>query len=114
MGGIPTKKVTGRGMTVNEQGECGDSGAVCGGEIACVSVHGGANRLGGNSLLDIWWSLAVRRAAFTGIIAEQGVLRHSSESDVEGVLWALNRWNNQPRKRRSTLAIRKALQGYAA
>lgn len=51
MGGIPTK-VTGQALTVNEQGERGDSRAVAVGEIACVSVHG-ANRLGGNSLLDL-------------------------------------------------------------
>lgn len=58
MGGIPTK-VTGQALTVNEQGEdVVIPGLFAVGEIACVSVHG-ANRLGGNSLLD-WWYLAVR------------------------------------------------------
>ncbi len=51
MGGIPTK-VTGRALTVNEKGEdVVIPGLFAVGEIACVSVHG-ANRLGGNSLLD--------------------------------------------------------------
>ncbi|MBW9312643.1 FAD-binding protein [Escherichia coli] len=59
MGGIPTK-VTGQALTVNEKGEdVVVPGLFAVGEIACVSVHG-ANRLGGNSLLD-WWSLVVRQ-----------------------------------------------------
>lgn len=58
MGGIPTK-VTGQALTVNEQGEdVVILGLFAVGEIACVSVHG-ANRLGGNSLLD-WSYLVVR------------------------------------------------------
>ena len=52
MGGIPTK-VTGQALTVNEKGEdVVIPGLFAVGEIACVSVHG-ANRLGGNSLLDL-------------------------------------------------------------
>lgn len=52
MGGIPTK-VTGQALTVNEKGEdVVVPGLFAVGEIACVSVHG-ANRLGGNSLLDL-------------------------------------------------------------
>lgn len=59
MGGIPTK-VTGQALTVNEKGEdVVVPGLFAVGEIACVSVHG-ANRLGGNSLLD-WWSLVAQR-----------------------------------------------------
>lgn len=58
MGGIPTK-VTGQALTVNEKGEdVVVPGLFAVGEIACVSVHG-ANRLGGNSLLD-WWSLVAQ------------------------------------------------------
>lgn len=59
MGGIPTK-VTGQALTVNEKGEdVVVPGLFAVGEIACVSVHG-ANRLGGNSLLD-WSYLVVRQ-----------------------------------------------------
>ena len=52
MGGIPTN-VDGQALTVDENGN--DKvipGLYACGEVACVSVHG-ANRLGGNSLLDL-------------------------------------------------------------
>ncbi|MGK7289729.1 FAD-binding protein, partial [Salmonella enterica] len=108
MGGIPTK-VTGQALTVNEQGEdVVIPGLFAVGEIACVSVHG-ANRLGGNSLLDL---VVFGRAAGLHLqesIAEQGVLRDASESDVEGSLERLNRWNNN-RNGEDPVAIRKALQ----
>lgn len=82
MGGIPTK-VTGQALTVNEKGEdVVIPGLFAVGEIACVSVHG-ANRLGGNSLLDL---VVFGRAAGLHLqesIAEQGALRAASESDVE-------------------------------
>ena len=48
---IPTK-VTSQALTVNKQGAVVVPGLFAVGEIACVSVHG-ANRLGGNSLLDL-------------------------------------------------------------
>lgn len=52
MGGIPTK-VSGEAITINAQGEdVVIPGLFAVGEITCVSVHS-ANRLGGNSLLDL-------------------------------------------------------------
>lgn len=52
MGGLPTK-VSGQVIRKNEDGTEQDViGLFAVGEIACVSVHG-ANRLGGNSLLDL-------------------------------------------------------------
>ena len=52
MGGIPTD-LNGQVTTLNENGESEVvNGLYAIGECACVSVHG-ANRLGGNSLLDI-------------------------------------------------------------
>ena len=79
MGGIPTK-VTGQALTVNEKGEdVVVPGLFAVGEIACVSVHG-ANRLGGNSLLDL---VVFGRAAGLHLqesIAEQGALRDASAS----------------------------------
>ncbi len=42
-------------------------------------------------------------------IAEQGTLRDASESDIEGSLDRLNRWNNT-RSGEDPVAIRKALQ----
>lgn len=108
MGGIPTK-VTGQALTVNEKGEdVVVPGLFAVGEIACVSVHG-ANRLGGNSLLD---TVVFGRAAGLHLqesIAEQGALRDASESDVEASLDRLNRWNNN-RNGEDPVAIRKALQ----
>ncbi|WP_142304166.1 FAD-binding protein, partial [Klebsiella pneumoniae] len=92
MGGIPTK-VTGQALTVNEKGEdVVIPGLFAVGEIACVSVHG-ANRLGGNSLLDL---VVFGRAAGLHLqesIAEQGTLRDASESDIEVSLDRHNRTN---------------------
>lgn len=52
MGGIPTN-VDGQVLNVSENGESSVvPGLYAAGECACVSVHG-ANRLGGNSLLDL-------------------------------------------------------------
>ena len=51
MGGIPTNR-HGQVVVPVEQGEEAIPGLYAVGECACVSVHG-ANRLGGNSLLDI-------------------------------------------------------------
>ena len=78
------------------------------GEIACVSVHG-ANRLGGNSLLD---TVVFGRSAGMHLqesLEEQGVSRDASDSDVEASLDRLNRWNNT-RSGEDPVEIRKALQ----
>ena len=92
MGGIPTN-VHGQALTVDSDGH--DQvipGLYACGEVACVSVHG-ANRLGGNSLLDL---VVFGRAS--GLFIEKALregidLRDASQSDVEeasGRLQALN------------------------
>ena len=92
MGGIPTN-VHGQALTVDAQGN--DSvipGLYACGEVACVSVHG-ANRLGGNSLLDL---VVFGRAS--GLFIEKSLregieLREASQTDVEAAgarLQALN------------------------
>ncbi|WP_268603105.1 FAD-binding protein, partial [Escherichia coli] len=90
VGGIPTK-VPGQALTVNEKGEnVVIPGLFAVGEIACVSVHG-ANRLGGNSLLDL---VVFGRSAGMHLqesLEEQGVSRDASDSDVEASLDRLNR-----------------------
>ena len=92
MGGIPTQ-VSGQSITQDANGE--DSaieGLYAAGEAACVSVHG-ANRLGGNSLLDL---VVFGRAAGLHIeqVMRQGVsYRDASESDIEASMSRLNRWN---------------------
>ena len=92
MGGIPTQ-VSGQALTQNAQGEdVSVEGLYAAGEAACVSVHG-ANRLGGNSLLDL---VVFGRAAGMHIeeVMRQGVsYREASESDVEASMERLNRWN---------------------
>jgi len=64
------------------------------GECACVSVHG-ANRLGGNSLLDI---VVFGRAAGNRIIAllnEQRYHRPISEQSIDRALARLARWEQR-------------------
>jgi succinate dehydrogenase / fumarate reductase flavoprotein subunit len=88
MGGIPTN-VNGQAITqVNGKDEIIPGLYACG-EAACVSVHG-ANRLGGNSLLDL---VVFGRAA--GIFIEeqlqQGIdYRLVSEDDVDRAMGRLN------------------------
>ncbi|EGY28046.1 succinate dehydrogenase [Candidatus Regiella insecticola 5.15] len=108
MGGIPTK-ISGQVITVNEKGEdVVIPGLFAVGEIACVSVHG-ANRLGGNSLLDL---IVFGRAAGKHLaesLEEQGSLGDASESDIEISLQRMNRWQNT-RTGEDPVTIRKDLQ----
>ncbi len=92
MGGIPTL-VNGQAITRNGSGEdMPIDGFYAVGETACVSVHG-ANRLGGNSLLDL---VVFGRAA--GIHIEdamrQGIAhRPPSDDDVDRAAARLVRWD---------------------
>lgn len=108
MGGIPTK-VSGQAITVNEKGEdIVIPGLFAVGEIACVSVHG-ANRLGGNSLLDL---IVFGRAVGQYLIEsleEQGPLRDATESNINASLNNINRWENT-RTGEDPVTIRKDLQ----
>ncbi len=92
MGGIPTG-VTGQALTQDVTGsDVPIEGLYAAGEAACVSVHG-ANRLGGNSLLDL---IVFGRAAGVHIeqVMRQGVShRAASDSDVEQAMRRLARWN---------------------
>ena len=92
MGGVPTG-VTGQALRQDTNGnDHSVEGLYAAGEAACVSVHG-ANRLGGNSLLDL---VVFGRAAGIHIeeVMRQGVsYRDASESDIEASMARLNRWN---------------------
>ena len=92
MGGIPTN-VNGQALTQNKAGEDIEIPGLFGvGEVACVSVHG-ANRLGGNSLLDL---VVFGRAAGKHIetmLSDGLEQRPVSDSDVEAALGRLNRLN---------------------
>ena len=90
MGGIPTN-LHGQALTQNSKGDDETlPGLYAVGEAACVSVHG-ANRLGGNSLLDL---VVFGRAAGKRIeeMLDQGLEQPtSSESDIEQALSRLIR-----------------------
>jgi len=110
MGGIPTN-VDGQCLTVDENGnDKVVNGLFACGEIACVSVHG-ANRLGGNSLLDL---VVFGRA--TGLhlgkaLSEMGPTRDASESDLEASMTRFNRWENSEKgKGEDPVQIKKDLQ----
>ena len=92
MGGIPTN-VDGQALTIDKDGnDQVIEGFYACGEAACVSVHG-ANRLGGNSLLDL---VVFGRAS--GMFIEkqlrEGInLKDASEADIEAAMAGLNRLN---------------------
>ena len=94
MGGIPTNRF-GQVIAPVQQGpEEPIPGLYAAGECACVSVHG-ANRLGGNSLLDI---LVFGRAAANHIIdflAENKYHRPLPENAAEPGLARLVRWDER-------------------
>ena len=108
MGGIPTN-VHGQALTRDAEGnDLVIEGLFSCGEAACVSVHG-ANRLGGNSLLDL---VVFGRAS--GIFIEKmlssGVeQQEASESDIEGAMARLARLNESTSGEK-TADLRKELQ----
>jgi succinate dehydrogenase / fumarate reductase flavoprotein subunit len=108
MGGIPTG-VSGQALMLDANGnDVLVDGLYAAGEAACVSVHG-ANRLGGNSLLDL---VVFGRAAGIHIeeVMRQGVShRQASDSDLERALVRLNRWN-QSTGGESVADLKKELQ----
>ncbi|WP_249977579.1 succinate dehydrogenase flavoprotein subunit [Vreelandella olivaria] len=92
MGGIPTN-VHGQAIMQDESGNDQIvNGLFACGEAACVSVHG-ANRLGGNSLLDL---VVFGRAAgmfIEGALNEGIEYLDASESDIESAMKRITRWN---------------------
>jgi succinate dehydrogenase / fumarate reductase flavoprotein subunit len=93
MGGIPTDR-HGRVVVPAGQGEEVVPGLYAVGECACVSVHG-ANRLGGNSLLDI---VVFGRAAGNDIseyLRENRYHRPPNPASVEQALARLARWGRR-------------------
>ncbi len=108
MGGIPTNV---GGQALRQDGAGNDEvieGLYACGEAACVSVHG-ANRLGGNSLLDL---VVFGRAA--GLQIEKNLKEgfdtvDASDSDVEAALSRLDRLN-QSNSGESVAKVRADLQ----
>lgn len=108
MGGTPTN-INGQAITRNSAGE--DEiiqGLYAVGEAACVSVHG-ANRLGGNSLLDL---VVFGRAAGLHItdMLNQGIdFDAPSSSDIEEASVRLTRWD-EAKGGESVATLKKELQ----
>ncbi len=108
MGGIPTN-VNGQALTQDEKGvDKIIPGLFAVGEVACVSVHG-ANRLGGNSLLDL---VVFGRAAGKHIeeMLGQGMeQREASKTDIEQAQNRLSRLN-ESNSGESVAVLRAELQ----
>ncbi|MHB0776598.1 succinate dehydrogenase flavoprotein subunit [Halomonas sp. WWR20] len=91
MGGIPTNV---HGQAIMQDDDGNDrviNGLFACGEAACVSVHG-ANRLGGNSLLDL---VVFGRAAgiyIEGALNEGIEYLDASQSDIDSAMARLARW----------------------
>ncbi|WP_416308484.1 succinate dehydrogenase flavoprotein subunit [Neptunicella sp. SCSIO 80796] len=110
MGGIPTN-VNGQALSVDANGkETPINGLFACGEIACVSVHG-ANRLGGNSLLDLVVFGRATGLHLADALNEIGEQSDASESDLEQSLSRFNRWeSSEAGKGESPEQIRKDMQ----
>jgi succinate dehydrogenase / fumarate reductase flavoprotein subunit len=108
MGGIPTN-IHGQALTLDASGnERPVEGLFAVGEAACVSVHG-ANRLGGNSLIDL---IVFGRAA--GLHIEKALRsgiehRDVSASDIDSAMQRLNKLNGSTSGERVSV-LRKELQ----
>ena len=93
MGGIPTN-VDGQALTIDKDGnDTVIEGFYACGEAACVSVHG-ANRLGGNSLLDL---VVFGRASgkFIEKQLREGInLKEARDEDIDAAMVLLNRVND--------------------
>nr|WP_324259370.1 succinate dehydrogenase flavoprotein subunit [Cellvibrio fontiphilus] len=108
MGGVPTN-VNGQALTQDANGnDVVIDGLFACGEVACVSVHG-ANRLGGNSLLDL---VVFGRAA--GLYIEKALRegiehRDATQSDIDKAMGRLNKINTST-SGESASVLRKELQ----
>ncbi|MDE0094157.1 MAG: succinate dehydrogenase flavoprotein subunit [Gammaproteobacteria bacterium] len=92
MGGVPVF-VHGSALTQENGEDQLVEGLYAAGEAACVSVHG-ANRLGGNSLLDL---VVFGRAAglhITEVLTQGTSTRDATTSDLEMALDRINRWDD--------------------
>jgi succinate dehydrogenase / fumarate reductase flavoprotein subunit len=94
MGGIPTNRHGQVVIPVKDTPEEPMPGLYAAGECACVSVHG-ANRLGGNSLLDI---LVFGRAAanhIIGFLAENRYHRPMNNDSLASAIERMQRWDRK-------------------
>ena len=107
MGGTPTN-IHGQAFNINDGEDSIVPGLFAAGEAACVSVHG-ANRLGGNSLLDL---VVFGRA--TGMFIQKdlksgGGVQPADKDDINNALHRLNALNNSE-SGFETAEVKKELQ----
>ncbi len=109
MGGLPTNI---HGQVINPDGQGNDvivDGLYAVGETACVSVHG-ANRLGGNSLLDL---VVFGRAAglhITDALTQGMDSIEATDTDVDEAMIRLRRWDDSDGSGESVPQLKKELQ----
>lgn len=95
MGGIPTN-IHGQALTVNGDKDEIIPGLYAVGETACVSVHG-ANRLGGNSLLDlVVFGRSAGQFISSSLNASDGGIDPSSD-DIDKACERLRKWDDSSR-----------------
>jgi succinate dehydrogenase flavoprotein subunit len=109
MGGVPTN-VDGQALSFDSEGnQSVIEGLFACGEAACVSVHG-ANRLGGNSLLDL-----VVFGRSSGLFIEKALreginLEEPTEEHINAAMAGLNRINNSSGDGENASELRAELQ----
>lgn len=109
MGGIPTN-VHGQALKVDAQGNDQPvKGLFAVGEIACVSVHG-ANRLGGNSLLDLVVFGRATGLHLADTIKEYDQGLDAQDEDIKLALQRLQRWQNSTDASEDPVQLKKDLQ----
>jgi len=108
MGGIPTN-IHGQAIRQDDKGKDQIiNGLFACGEAACVSVHG-ANRLGGNSLLDL---VVFGRSAgqFIESALNEGIdYLDATDADIQSAMTRLERWNGSE-DGESVPELKRALQ----
>ncbi|MEI6897683.1 MAG: succinate dehydrogenase flavoprotein subunit [Psychromonas sp.] len=91
MGGVPAT-VNGQVLRVDEAGKDIEvKGLFAVGEIACVSVHG-ANRLGGNSLLDLVVFGRATGKHLGEVLSQENSAKEPTQENIDAALSRLNRW----------------------
>jgi len=91
MGGVPTT-VNGQVLRLDKDGKDVEvKGLFAVGEIACVSVHG-ANRLGGNSLLDLVVFGRATGKHLGQVLSKANTAKAPTEENIQASLERYNRW----------------------
>ncbi|WP_094751877.1 succinate dehydrogenase flavoprotein subunit [Psychromonas sp. CD1] len=91
MGGLPTT-IKGQVLRVDAEGKDVEvQGLFAVGEIACVSVHG-ANRLGGNSLLDLIVFGRATGQHLGEILGAENKVKEVTQENIDQAMARLNHW----------------------